>query len=44
MDPEIANSSIRISMGKSNTAEDIDYFLEKLETVLNRMMTTAAKA
>ncbi len=44
MDPEIANSSIRVSMGKHNTPEDIDYFLEKLETVLNRMMTTTAKA
>lgn len=44
MDPEIANSSIRISMGKNNTGEDIDYFLEKLDAVLNRMMSTAAKA
>lgn len=41
LEPEIANSSIRISMGKSNTEEDIDYFLEKLEKVLNRMMTSA---
>lgn len=44
LDPEIANSSIRISMGKSNTIDDIDYFLDKLEAVLNRMMTTTAKA
>lgn len=41
MEPEVANSSIRISLGKSNSAEDIDYFLEKLEMVLNRMMATA---
>lgn len=41
LESEIANSSIRISMGKSNTEEDIDYFLDKLESVLNRMMTTA---
>lgn len=41
LQPEIANSSIRISLGKSNTKEDIDYFLEKLQSVLNRMMTTA---
>ncbi|NGP76113.1 cysteine desulfurase [Balneolaceae bacterium YR4-1] len=44
LDPEIANSSIRISMGKSNTIDDIDYFLDKLEAVLNRMMTTTANA
>lgn len=44
MEAEIANSSIRISMGKNNTAEDIDYFLDKLEAVLNRMMTPTAKA
>ena len=41
MEPEIANSSIRVSMGKSNSKEDIDYFLENLHTVLNRMMTPA---
>ncbi|MDX1672840.1 MAG: cysteine desulfurase family protein [Balneolaceae bacterium] len=41
LEPEIANSSIRISLGKANTAEDIDYFLEKLDPVLNRMATTA---
>jgi hypothetical protein len=28
-------------MGKSNSKEDIDYFLENLHTVLNRMMTPA---
>ncbi len=43
LEPGIANSSIRISLGKSNTAEDIDYFLEKLELVLNRMMTPAQR-
>lgn len=40
METEIANSSIRISLGKSNSEEDIDFFLEKLETILNRMMAT----
>lgn len=39
--PEIANSSIRISLGKSNTVEDIAYLLEKLELVLDRMIATA---
>ncbi len=42
LDDEIANSSIRISMGKQNSEEDIDYFLEKLEVVVNRMMATTA--
>ncbi len=37
----IANSSIRISLGKDNDTDDIDYFLEKLEIVLKRMMATA---
>jgi cysteine desulfurase len=37
----IANSSIRVSLGKDNTVEEIDYFLEKIEMVLERMMPTA---
>lgn len=41
LDAYIANSSIRISMGKNNTPDDIDYLLEKLELVVNRMMSTA---
>ena len=32
-----ANSSIRVSFGKKNTEEDVIYFAEKLEAVLNRM-------
>ena len=32
-----ANSSIRISFGKSNTVEQVQFFLEKLEGVLSRM-------
>lgn len=32
-----ANSSIRISFGKSNTVEQVQFFLEKLDGVLNRM-------
>lgn len=41
LDSKTANSSIRVSLGKQNTAEEIDYFLEKLEVVVNRMMSTA---
>jgi cysteine desulfurase len=41
LDTELANSSIRISLGKDNTSEDIDYLLEKLELVVNRMAETA---
>ncbi|TYP94962.1 cysteine desulfurase [Fodinibius salinus] len=41
LDEKTANSSIRISLGKDNTAEEIDYFLDKIEVVVNRMMSTA---
>jgi cysteine desulfurase len=41
LEPEIANSSIRISMGKDNTEADIKYLIEKLDLVVNRMMATA---
>ncbi len=41
LENEIANSSIRISLGKQNTLEEIDYFLEKIEVVVERMMSTA---
>jgi cysteine desulfurase len=40
LDDEIANSSIRISLGKQNTLEEIDYFLDKIEVVVKRMMPT----
>ncbi len=33
----VANSSIRVSFGKKNTEEDVRYFSEKLNGVLNRM-------
>lgn len=39
LDESIANSSIRISLGKDNDEEDIDYFLQSLEKVLPRMMS-----
>lgn len=41
LDNKVASSSIRISMGKDNTEDDIDYLLEKLEVVINRMTTKA---
>ena len=34
---KLANSSIRISFGKDNTVEQVRFFLDKLENVLNRM-------
>lgn len=34
----LANSSIRISFGKDNTVEQVHFFLDKLESVLNRMV------
>ncbi|HET6527256.1 MAG TPA: cysteine desulfurase family protein [Balneolaceae bacterium] len=41
LESETANSSIRVSLGKDNTSDDIDYFIKKLEPIVNRMMTTA---
>lgn len=35
---KLANSSIRISFGKDNTVEQVHFFLDKLESVLNRMV------
>ncbi|WP_440998631.1 cysteine desulfurase family protein [Fodinibius sp. SL11] len=40
LDDKIANSSIRLSLGKQNTLEEIDYFLEKIGVVVERMMPT----
>lgn len=37
-----ARSSIRVSVGKQNTKADIDYLVEKLELVLNRMFAVTA--
>jgi cysteine desulfurase len=36
-----AKSSLRFSLSKFNTEEDIDYTLEKLETIIRRMCQTA---
>jgi cysteine desulfurase len=34
---ELARAAVRFSFGKSNTAEDIDYILEALPKVVNRL-------
>ncbi len=39
--PEKATSSIRISFGKHNTTQEVDYFIEKLTLILNRMTAHA---
>lgn len=38
----IANSSIRVSFGKHNTEKDVLFFTEKLEAILDRMISAAA--
>ncbi|MFH5831153.1 cysteine desulfurase family protein [Halalkalibaculum sp. DA3122] len=42
MADDIANSSIRISLGRDNTAAEIDYLIEKLKLVVDRMRTVTA--
>jgi len=41
-DEAITNSSIRVSFGKQNSEKEIDFFLDKLEGVLDRMMKVAS--
>jgi cysteine desulfurase len=41
MEEGLAKSSIRISFGKQNTEDDVRYFVEKLDAVLNRMFSLA---
>ncbi|PWN05263.1 cysteine desulfurase family protein [Rhodohalobacter mucosus] len=38
----IGNASIRVSFGKQNTVEEVNYFIEKLDGILERMMTTVS--
>lgn len=40
LDSKTANSTIRLSLGKQNTVEEIDYFIEKAKVVVERMMGT----
>lgn len=37
LSPEIAHGSVRISLGRDNTAEEIDYVLEAIPNVVNRL-------
>ncbi len=37
MGPELAHGSIRFSLGRENTEEDIDYVLEKLPQIIARI-------
>jgi cysteine desulfurase len=41
--PELAHGSIRISMGRQTTKEEIEYFIEKLTNTIQRVrqMSTA---
>jgi cysteine desulfurase len=41
LNDNLAKSSIRVSFGKGNTEEDVTYFVDKLNSVLNRMFETA---
>lgn len=41
IDDKLAKSSIRISLGKQNTEDDIHYLVDKLNSVLKRMFTVA---
>lgn len=38
----IAKSSIRISFGKGNTVEEVNFFINKLDGILERMLATAS--
>lgn len=35
--PKMAESSIRITLGKENTKEDIDYLIDKLKEIINKL-------
>ena len=34
---EIAHGSLRLTLGKENTAEEVDYVVEKLEEIVQRL-------
>ncbi|MCC5905443.1 MAG: cysteine desulfurase [Balneolaceae bacterium] len=38
----IARSSIRVSFGKQNSVEDVQFFVDKLERIIERMMVAAS--
>ncbi len=35
--PEVAHGSIRLTLGRDNTEEDVDYFLEVMEPIVERL-------
>ena len=37
LEPEEAHGSLRASLGRFTTEEDVDYFLEKLPSVIERL-------
>jgi cysteine desulfurase len=43
LDRSVAKSSVRFSLGKQNTMEDIHYTIEKLEFIVNRMVRTSVR-
>ncbi len=40
LDPKIAGASLRFSLGKDNTEDDVIYSLDSLEAILDRMLKT----
>ncbi len=40
LNPKIAGASLRFSLGKNNTEDDITYTLDRLEAILDRMLKT----
>ena len=36
LSPELAKSSIRISFGKDNTADEVDYFIKSLVSIFSK--------
>ena len=42
--PETAHGSLRFSLGRDNTAQEIDYVLEKLPGVIDRLRSMSPLA
>jgi cysteine desulfurase len=43
LDPEYAHGSIRFSLGRENTEEDVDYVLEKVPPIIKRIRTMSTR-
>jgi cysteine desulfurase len=41
--PEIAQGSIRISLGRENTEEDVDYTVNVLENVISKLRNISSQ-